>query len=256
MKKWALILGASSGIGEKSAIELAKKGLNIYGVYLRKPASHIEPLIKKIESFGVKAIFKKMNAANEKSRLEAINELKNIEMIDIKVFIHSLAFGALKPMIDNESSKSLNQKNIEMTLDVMSNSLVYWSQDLLKHKLIKETSQIISMTSAGGSQQWKSYGAVSMAKSSLESATRQLAFELANYKIACNCIQAGVTMTPALEKIPGYRDMVEHAKKTNPHQRLTTTSDIAKAVVLLGLSNNYWLTGNTFKVDGGESLTS
>ena len=53
MNKWALILGASSGIGEKSAIELAKKGLNIYGVYLRKPASHIEPLIKKIESFGV-----------------------------------------------------------------------------------------------------------------------------------------------------------------------------------------------------------
>jgi enoyl-[acyl-carrier-protein] reductase (NADH) len=63
-------------------------------------------------------------------------------------------------------------------------------------------------------------------------------------------------MTPALEKIPGYQDMVEHAKKTNPHQRLTTTSDIAKAVVLLGLSNNYWLTGNTIKVDGGESLTS
>ena len=95
-----------------------------------------------------------------------------------------------------------------------------------------------------------------MAKSSLESATRQLAFELASYKIACNCIQAGVTMTPALEKIPGYQDMVAHATKTNPHQRLTTTADIAQAIVLLGLSENYWLTGNTIKVDGGESLTS
>ena len=41
MNKWAFILGASSGIGAKIAIELAKKGLNIYGVYIRKPAGHI-----------------------------------------------------------------------------------------------------------------------------------------------------------------------------------------------------------------------
>ena len=45
MNQWAFILGASSGIGAKIAIELAKKGLNIYGVYLRKPARHIEKLI-------------------------------------------------------------------------------------------------------------------------------------------------------------------------------------------------------------------
>ena len=95
-----------------------------------------------------------------------------------------------------------------------------------------------------------------MAKAALESATRQLAFELAPYKIACNAIQAGVTITPALEKIPGYKQMINNAKNTNPHKRLTSTENIAEAVTLLGLSNNYWLTGNTIKVDGGESLTN
>ena len=48
-----------------------------------------------------------------------------------------------------------------------------------------------------------SYGAVSMAKSALESASRQLAIELASEEIAVNAIQAGVTDTPALRKIPG-----------------------------------------------------
>ena len=36
MKDWAVILGASSGIGAECALRLAKKGVNIYGVYLRK----------------------------------------------------------------------------------------------------------------------------------------------------------------------------------------------------------------------------
>ena len=71
-----------------------------------------------------------------------------------------------------------------------------------------------------------------------------------------NAIQAGVTITPALEKIPGYKTMINNAKNTNPHKCLTSTKNIAEAVTLLGLSNNYWLTGNTIKVDGGESLTN
>jgi enoyl-[acyl-carrier-protein] reductase (NADH) len=256
MNKWALILGASSGIGAESAIALSKKGINIYGVYLRKPNHHVQEIIKKIKQNNVDVIFKKINAANHDSISEVMEELDEIKDLYIKVFIHSIAFGALKPMINKDVSKRLNKKNIEMTLDVMSNTLVYWAQKLFDHNLIKKGSQIISMTSAGSYQQWQAYGAVSMAKAALESATRQLAFELAPYKISCNAIQAGVTQTPALEKIPGYQKMIKNAKHTNPHRRLTKTSDIAKAAVLLGLSNNYWLTGNTIKVDGGESLTS
>ena len=44
MKNWVLILGASSGIGAKCAMELAKNGMNIFGIYLRKPKDHIKKL--------------------------------------------------------------------------------------------------------------------------------------------------------------------------------------------------------------------
>ena len=254
MSNWALILGASSGIGESCARELAKKGVNIYGVYLRKKSDVIDKLTDELQSYGVKVIYKKMSASNEIKRADAIKELKEIEKINVKVFVHSLAFGTLKPMIDDDKENTLNQKNIEMTLDVMANSLVYWTQDLFQNNLFSQGSQIFAMTSAGSHVQWKSYGAVSMAKAALESAIRQLSIELAPYKIAANSIQAGVTDTEALRKIPGSEKMIADAINSNPNNRITTPEDIGKYVAALGLSDDNWMTGNTIRLDGGEDI--
>ena len=254
MSDWALILGASSGIGAACAKELAKSGVNIYGIYLRKKSNVIDDLTSELKSYGVDVIYKKMSATNSEKRSEAITELKNIENINIKIFIHSLAFGTLKPMIADDSNNMLNQKNIEMTMDVMANSLVYWTQDLFTNNLLSENSQIFSMTSAGSHIQWKSYGAVSMAKAALESATRQLAIELAPYKIAANAIQAGITDTEALRKIPDSDKMINDANSRNPNQRLTLPEDVAKAILNIGLSNENWMTGNTIRLDGGEDI--
>ena len=254
MSDWALILGASSGIGAACAKELAKNGINIYGIYLRKKSNVIDQITDELKSYGVDVIYKKMSATNEEKRSEALSELKNMNNSNVKVFIHSLAFGTLKPMIADDNKSMLNQKNIEMTMDVMANSLVYWTQDLFLNNLLSTNSQIFSMTSAGSHIQWKSYGAVSMAKAALESATRQLAVELAPYKIAANAIQAGVTDTEALRKIPNSEKMINNANNGNPNKRLTLPKDIAKAVVNIGLSDETWMTGNTIRLDGGEDI--
>ena len=92
---------------------------------------------------------------------------------------------------------------MDMTLDVMAHSLVYWMQDLVAGGFLPEGAHVFAMTSAGGHRIWKSYGAVSAAKAALESHCRQLAVELVTKKIAVNAIRAGVTDTPALRKIPG-----------------------------------------------------
>ena len=253
MKQWALILGASSGIGAACAKKLAESGLNIYGIYLRNPTSVIDELTDYIKSQNVDVCFHKMNAMNEDKRLEAISNLKDLGQV--KCFIHSIAFGTLKPMISKDNNSSLDAKNIDMTLSVMGSSLVYWTQDLYQNNLFKKGSQIFSMTSAGGRKQWKSYGAVSMAKATLESASRQLAIELAPDGIGVNAIQAGVTDTPALRKIPGNEKMIEFAIQNNPSGRLTGPEDIAEYIKILAQSNNSWMTGNVIRIDGGEDIT-
>ena len=252
MKSWALILGASSGIGAACAKKLAESGMNIYGIYLRKPQSVIDELENYIKSQNVEVVFHKMNAMNDEKRLEVVNNLAKLGYV--KTFIHSIAFGTLKPMLSKDDHSTLNQKNIEMTINVMGSSLVYWTQDLYKANLLKQGTQIFSMTSSGGRRQWPSYGAVSMAKATLESASRQLAIELAGEGIAVNTIQAGVTDTPALRKIPGNEKMIEFANKQNPSGRLTLPEDIADYISLLSKSNNSWMTGNVIRIDGGEDI--
>ena len=252
MKQWALILGASSGIGAACAKKLAESGLNIYGIYLRKPTSVIDELTDYIKSQNVDVCFHKMNAMNEEKRNDVINNLK--ELGKVQTFIHSIAFGTLKPMLSKSNEPTLDSKNIDMTINIMGSSLVYWSQDLYNANLLQKGSQIFSMTSSGGHRQWPSYGAVSMAKAALESASRQLAIELASEGVAVNAIQAGVTDTPALRKIPGNEQMIEYANKHNPSGRLTTPKDIADYVSLLSKSSNSWMTGNVIRIDGGEDI--
>ena len=257
MSDWALILGSSSGFGEATARELAAKGVNIYGIHLdrRSAMERIDGLVSELKSDGVKVIFKNMSATDVEKREKVIEELKGFGDIRVKVMLHSLAFGALKPVIGENPAQSLSQKQVEMTLDVMASSLIYWAQDLYNAGLLKKGSQIFGMTSSGGHCQWKAYGAVSAAKAALESYSRQLAFEFSEFGIASNTIQAGVTDTAALRKIPENEKMIEIATAMNPGNRLTVPGDVAKVIGMIGLSEESWLTGNVIRVDGGEDIT-
>lgn len=254
--KWALILGASSGFGAAAAKRLAEAGMNIAGVHMDRKAGMegVQRLQEEIRSFGVKEVFFNVNAADAEKRAEVISELKGVAEGKIGVLMHSLAFGTLKPFIVEEKKEALQKSQMDMTLDVMANSLVYWAQDVLEAKLFAKYCQIFAMTSAGSSRVWKSYGAVSAAKSALESHCRQLALELAPYGICVNAILAGVTDTPALRKIPGNETMIETATKRNPMGRLTTPDDVARAMVAFANPNCSFMTGNTIRIDGGENI--
>ena len=254
MNDWAIILGASSGIGAACAKALAQQGLNIYGLYLRKKQTEIDKLTSELLDYKVKVIFKKGNVSNEDTINHVVDELQKQDAAAVKMLIHSVAFGTLKPMIHKEKI-CLNKKNIDMTLDVMSNNLLYWTQSIFTHNLFRKGSQIVAMTSAGGRKNWSNYGAVSLAKSGLESICRQLSLELAPYEISVNALQAGVTDTAALKKIPGSDSMIKKAIKHNPHGRLTQPEDIGDVVAMLANYESSWMTGNIIRLDGGEDIT-
>jgi NAD(P)-dependent dehydrogenase (short-subunit alcohol dehydrogenase family) len=107
---------------------------------------------------------------------------------------------------------------------------------------------------AGGHRVWTEYGAVSAAKAALEAHIRQLAVELAPMGITANAIQAGVTDTPALRKVPAHEVMIAKSLANNPHGRLTTPEDIAAVIAVLALPGTAWITGDVIRADGGEDL--
>jgi NAD(P)-dependent dehydrogenase (short-subunit alcohol dehydrogenase family) len=258
-RSWALVLGASSGFGEGVSLALARAGRNVFGVHLDRRATqpNVERITKEIEAAGGRPVFFNMNAADDEKRAEALAGMTRVldaegRRAGIDVVLHSLAFGTLKPFLAPEAGDRISKAQMDMTLDVMAHSLVYWVQDLLAAGLLAEGGHVFAMTSAGGHRIWKSYGAVSAAKAALESHCRQLAVELVTRKIAVNAIRAGVTDTPALRKIPDNVAMIGRCLAIHPAGRLTTPDDVARVIVALSQPDTVWLSGNVLGVDGTE----
>jgi enoyl-[acyl-carrier protein] reductase III len=266
-ERWALILGASSGMGEATSRALAAEGYRIFGVHLdfRAALPHVEEVKAAIAAAGSEALFINMNAADDEKRAAALATFG--ERFDrsraegrqpyIRVVMHSLAFGSLVPFIADDPKGAVDRKKMEMTQDVMANSLVYWVQDLYRGGFLESGSKIYAMTSEGSSRVVPSYGVVSSAKAALESHVRQLAMELARRGdgITVNTIRAGVTKTPALMKIPEHEMIIEAATRRNPTGRMTTPQDVANAIVALSGQGTDFINGETIGVDGGEFIT-
>jgi enoyl-[acyl-carrier protein] reductase III len=258
---WALILGASSGFGEAVSLALARAGLDIFGVHLDRKATmpNVERIVGAIRGLGRQAHFFNMNAADAERRAEVVADMQR--MMEerggagtLRVLLHSLAFGTLKLYITDPMKDAVTPSQMEMTLDVMAHSLVYWTQDVVGRGLMTRGGRVYAMTSAGGTRVLPHYGPVSAAKAALESHIRQLASELAPYGITANAIRAGVTDTPALQKIPGHDQILAEARRRNPSGRLTTTDDVARAITALVHPDTSWITGNVIGVDGGEDI--
>lgn len=261
LEGWALILGASSGFGGATAAEVARCGMDVFGVHLDRAQTLplAEEVIGRIEGYGRKAVFFNTNAADDAKRAQVIDRIRETAggSAPIRLLLHSLAFGTLRPYLNPEQPKeALTRPQLEMTLDVMANSLVYWVQDLAHAGLIGRGSSIWAMTSAGDQRQIPMYGAVSAAKACLDSHIRQLAMELAPVGIRVNAIRAGVTDTPALRKIPGHEQLIEGALRRNPSARMTTPEDVAQAIAVLAQPGAAWMTGNVINVDGGEEIVA
>lgn len=259
------MLGASSGFGAACSLALAREGYGIVGVHLdlRGTIRDAHAVRDGIAAMGVPAHFHNINAADEEKRRIVIADLSTrfAERREagadpfVAVLLHSLAFGATLSYISGDDGhKVVSHRQLEMTVDVMAHSMVYWSRDLFHAGLLRTGSRLFAMTSEGAVHAVPTYGPVSAAKAALEAHCRQLALELMPHGITVNAIRAGVTDTPALRRIPGYEHLISAATERNPGGRMTRTEDVAQALVALASPKLHWMTGNTIGIDGGELI--
>src|SRR3989475_11666175 len=156
---WALTLGASSGFGEAASLALARAGLDIFGVHLDRKATlpNVERIVGQIKALGRDAVFFNVNAADPDKRGETSAHMQRVleergEAGALRVLLHSLAFGTLKPFVADPIKDAVNQAQTDMTLDVMAHSLFYCTQEVVARGLLTRGGRVYAMTSSGSTR--------------------------------------------------------------------------------------------------------
>jgi len=285
-KYYALILGGSSGIGFATAKKLASEGMNLCIVYRERKADSklVEEKFEKIrKAFDVKILTFNADAVEIESITDIIHQVKNNLGDDFKIrlLLHSVSKGNLKPLVkplkkdlnlENGSIESayriiqeeqikhqqsdyfLDSKDFQLTIQNMAFSLIDWVKIVFENQLFAQDARVIGLSSEGNQKAWVNYAAVSATKAALEAIIRSLALEYAPYGIRSNIVQAGITETASLNKIPGSELLKANAVYRNPFGRMTKTEDVANAIYLLCRDEASWINGAVIPVDGGERI--
>jgi len=255
MSQWALLLGGSTGHGAAIAKRLAHDGFGIIAFHFdrgeaKKIAEETKIEIDKITKG--RCHYFNTNAASVETMdkyIPKINELTGGE--SLKLLLHSIAFGTTTNFF---GEKPVTQRQMDMTVHVMGNSLLYWTQKLYENNLLGNGSRVMGLTSEGNYLAMEGYGPVSVAKVALEAIIRQIGWELGEKGITANAVQAGVTPTRALTKITeNWEVWVENTKKRNPMRRTTTPEDIAGTISMLLKPEADFINCSIIYCDGGES---
>ena len=254
MSDWVLILGCSTGHGGATAKKLAEQGYGIVGFHfdrgeLKKEAEKTKEEISSLN--GGNVVFWNTNAASQETMDKYIPQIKELTGgTPLKLLLHSIAFGTTTNFFGD---KPVNQKQMDMTVHVMGNSMLYWTQKLFEADLLGKGSRILGLTSEGNYIAMEGYGPVSAAKAVMESIIRQIGWELGQYGITANSVQAGVTPTRALTKITDrWEEWIDYTKKRNPMRRTTTPEDVANTISLLLKPEADFINCSIIYCDGGE----
>jgi enoyl-[acyl-carrier protein] reductase III len=256
---WAVILGGSSGFGLAAVEKLARHGMNIAALY--RETSAAEKALKErfsalSASAGVTIEAHNVNALDPESRESLIGKFAGGggRQHKVRLLLHSIARGNLKPLIaaSGEATELLSVEDIRFTAYAMGTSLLDWARSLYAHGLFTADARVVGLTSEGAHKYWDGYAAVSIAKASLESLVTYMAVEMGKYGLKTNLIQAGITATPSLRRIPSSDRLLELTPGRNPLGRMTKVEDIANAIYLLCLDEAAWINGSVIHVDGGE----
>lgn len=251
---YGIVLGGSSGLGYASALKLAQHGMNLIIIYRasRMQVAAIEKRFDSIRNQHIELLTINADATREDQMDGIFTQIHSfLNGNKIYLLLHSISKGNLRPMT---GENRLSTGDFQQTIHSMGISLYSWVTRLNQQSLFAKPARILSFTSEGSTRPMQEYAAVSAAKAALEAINRNIAIEFATSQITANCIQAGVTDTSSLQRIPNYEILKSQSIKRNPNNRLTLPEDAANAVYVLALKESQWITGNVIKVDGGESL--
>lgn len=237
---YALVTGASRGLGAAIAIQLAEDGYAVLLNYRSNEEAALE-VLHTIQDKGKTAELLPFDVANEASVDEALERWENEHPDDcISVLVNNAGVRDDNLMIFLQSEQW--HKVINTTLD----GFFYVTRRVLKSMLTKRNGRVINVASLSGLKGLPGQTNYSAAKAALIGATKALAQEVAPRKVTVNAI------APGFIKSDMTKDLNEaELKKTVPLSRFGEPQEVADLVSFLASPKAAYITGQTISINGG-----
>ena len=244
--KVALVTGASSGIGQATAIRLGKEGAAV-GVGYRSNEAGAREAVREIEAAGGKAVAVQGDISREDDAKRLVCE--TLEAFgDLDILVNNAGLQTESPFLE----MSLEDWQKVISVDLTGTFLI--SREAIGHMVESGGGALVNMSSVHQRIPWPNFAHYATAKGGMKLLTETLALEFASRGVRVNAVAPGAIETPInAEKFedPEQRKEVE---ALIPWNRVGQPEEIAACVAFLASDEASYVTGHTLFVDGGMSL--
>ncbi len=241
--KYAIVTGASRGIGRAIAVELAREGCTV-GVNYQHNQALAEEVAAEIKSMGRECMLLQANVADPAEARAMVRRYLD-------------AYGRLDIMVNNAGitrDRSLRKMTDEDWLQVIQtnlNAVFFCTTAAMQPMIEQKYGRIINISSMNGQTAAFGQANYGASKGGIIAFTKTAALELAKFGITVNVVAPGFTLTDMLAKVP--EDVQNQIKARIPLGRFGLPEEMAKAVVFLAADGDY-ITGQQINVNGGAYM--
>jgi len=239
--KVVLVTGASSGIGEQTAISCSKMGATM--IIAGRSQENLDATLSRMEGQGHRAIAGDLTVAEDLRRLaDAVGEVDGV--------VHCAGVRGLSPI------RMVSEKFMREVFAINYDAPILLTQRLLFRNLIRARGAIVFLSSTAAHLGVHGVGIYSATKAALRATTRCLALEQAKRGIRVNCLSPDLVETRLLRvdpQVAGPNEWLEEQRKRHP-LGLGEPEDVANAIVYLLSDASRWMTGQTIVMDGGVTF--
>lgn len=238
--KTILVTGASSGIGQETAIQCSKMGARI--IITARNEERLNETFSQLEGDGHQSIIADLTQHGELDSL-----LENVKLIDGVVLCAGKGFTS--PFLYSTREK------FDSIMDVNFYSSVELLRLLVKKKRIVKDSSVVFVSSIGGNYSFNvGNGVYGVSKAAINSVMKFCAKELAAKKIRVNSVNPGMVNTKFIQGGTISEEQQQLDMEKYPLKRYGEPKDIAFGIIYLLSDASSWITGHSLVIDGGYTI--
>ncbi len=244
--KYAIVTGASSGLGRQFAICLAEQGCNV--AILARRLEKLEEVKKEVEKYNVKCVVAQCDVTDTEQIKNSVEKVyKEFGRIDI--LINNAAAGFATPVV--ETTDELWENVIKTNV----NGVFYFAREVGKIMLNQKYGKIINIGSfhCVVTMNGVPRSGYSTAKGAINMMTKALAAEWAKSGITVNTLGPGYFESEMSQKVTNqaYEDGI---KNNCPMGRRGKPGELNGAMLFLASDASSYVTGQLLLVDGGWTI--